>query len=162
MPIKPGLKRDSYKIYLRSDHWKDIARRTREYYHFVCVNCRRHAAYGKGDVHHLTYENIGHERVGIDTVFLCRSCHQGVTKGLIKLTDTNPVARKKKQKMRGCGGLWSWRDYNRHVKKNPPQRVLSGTATGMPGNGHDDSERVMETGGRDQRQQVPAVTDTST
>ena len=46
----------------------------------TCQLCFRHTDYvGHLDVHHITYENFGQEKIE-DGILLCRGCHDDVTK----------------------------------------------------------------------------------
>lgn len=45
----------------------------------ICRRCNKHAdMVGTMDVHHVTYENFGHEKRK-DGILLCRPCHEIVT-----------------------------------------------------------------------------------
>lgn len=94
MSTVPPTKRDmDYKIgYLNSEHWKAFRR-----FYFakkkpkVCDFCKLKK---KLDLHHVTYERIGREKIG-DVVAICRSCHDEIhalfdvnrNKGLQSATD---------------------------------------------------------------------------
>ncbi len=61
-----------YSEYLKSDHWQ--ARRLKALAKGD-NKCRICAATSALEVHHNTYERLGHERAA-DLVVLCRKCHQ--------------------------------------------------------------------------------------
>lgn len=61
-----------YDEYLRSPHWERIRARAL----FRAANrCQLCASLKRLDVHHNTYENLGHERPE-DVIVLCRMCHE--------------------------------------------------------------------------------------
>jgi len=73
----------SYQDYLQSDHWKNIRRRKIDMVHGCCEGtvtdnsgykwgCHRTNAL---EVHHLTYERLGRERLS-DLMVLCPICHR--------------------------------------------------------------------------------------
>ena len=57
--------------YIRTDHWKALRREARKRDGNRCVEC---GATERLEVHHLTYERIGRERLE-DVVTLCQPCH---------------------------------------------------------------------------------------
>jgi len=66
----------SYQIayrngYLRSDHWQEVRRKKLKQAGYKCEACGQKV---KLDIHHLTYERLGKERLS-DLQALCRSCH---------------------------------------------------------------------------------------
>lgn len=63
----------TYKDYLKSEHWKKVKLRYKESKlpHF-CVSCGKKQNL---DMHHKTYERIGNEHL-CDLVHLYRDCHQ--------------------------------------------------------------------------------------
>ena len=60
------------KKYWLSDEWAKIKCDLISEYGFKCQWCGRETA--NLAVHHLTYENLGHEEPG-DLVLICQSCH---------------------------------------------------------------------------------------
>jgi 5-methylcytosine-specific restriction endonuclease McrA len=71
----------TYADYLRTNHWRQLRKRK-----IVAVDgrCERCGFYGQRDkegrmhgldVHHLTYEHLGHEDMA-DLETLCRTCHR--------------------------------------------------------------------------------------
>lgn len=72
------------KIYLRSKHWRRLRAQVAHRASFTCER-KGCAAYGQNlDVHHKTYERIGHERLD-DLVYLCRTDHKRVENGQMVL-----------------------------------------------------------------------------
>lgn len=63
---------DSYKDYLDSDEWKKLRTRVRRRARGWCERCK---VGPRADVHHLTYERLGNERLD-DLVAVCRECHE--------------------------------------------------------------------------------------
>lgn len=62
-----------YKAYLQSDHWHEFRKCVLETKGRKCEDC----GVTEGvvfDVHHLSYENLGDERLE-DVIVLCHSCH---------------------------------------------------------------------------------------
>lgn len=77
-----------YDDYLKSEHWREtrirrlmLARIERDWELFGCEHegCGLFVPPQAIDIHHLTYERLGNERME-DLKILCRSCH-GVTHG---------------------------------------------------------------------------------
>lgn len=60
-----------YQKYLQSEHWKVISEETRRLAGYRCQIC-----YSKGplEIHHRTYERLGHE-LQSDLTCLCAGCH---------------------------------------------------------------------------------------
>jgi 5-methylcytosine-specific restriction endonuclease McrA len=61
-----------YREYLASDAWDQIRRKVWNRARNRCERCKERPV---SDVHHLTYERIGHERME-DLIALCRPCHE--------------------------------------------------------------------------------------
>lgn len=61
-----------YLSYLRSEHWRTFSRTVRDFWEHSCALCK---SAEKIDVHHNTYERLGHEKIS-DVVCLCRNCHK--------------------------------------------------------------------------------------
>lgn len=68
------LKTMPYQKYLRTRHWGDLRLRVVRRSRGRCEQCD---VKGPLEVHHLTYERRGHERMS-DLIALCRSCHEAV------------------------------------------------------------------------------------
>lgn len=68
------------RIYLRSKHWRRLRAKVAQRAGYTCER-KGCIAYGDNlDVHHKTYERIGHERLD-DLVYLCRPDHRWVESG---------------------------------------------------------------------------------
>jgi len=70
-----------YVTYITSAAWRSNPARQRELAaaNFACRLCPNAAAIGaRIEVHHRTYERLGHELDG-DLIALCSECHLGVT-----------------------------------------------------------------------------------
>lgn len=61
-----------YREYLQSPHWQAFRQWTLEARGHRCERCHRKDGL---NVHHLTYERRGHERLD-DVVVLCLGCHR--------------------------------------------------------------------------------------
>ena len=67
MPREP-----EYRNYLASDHWRKLRTRVRRRARGWCERCK----VGKrSDIHHLTYERLGAEKLE-DLVAVCSYCHE--------------------------------------------------------------------------------------
>ncbi len=71
----PPKGRVNYAGYIRSPEWRDKALVLKARAGWQCQKCGRAASEMTLDVHHLTYERLGHERPD-DLIVLCRSCHE--------------------------------------------------------------------------------------
>jgi len=58
--------------YLQSAHWQEVRKRKLKQAGYKCEAC---GAKVKLDIHHLTYQRLGKERLS-DLQALCRSCHR--------------------------------------------------------------------------------------
>jgi len=58
--------------YLRSEHWQEVRRKKLKQAGYKCEACGQKV---KLDIHHLTYERLGKERLS-DLQALCRPCHR--------------------------------------------------------------------------------------
>lgn len=70
-----GETANTYKAYLKTKHWRRFRKKIYERYNHKCARCRKEIPLGKGNVHHKTYEHIGHEWIK-DVIFLCIDCHK--------------------------------------------------------------------------------------
>lgn len=70
--ITDNLSDMAYSEYLSTEHWKDVRDRALKRAKNRCQLCN--GADGL-QVHHRTYENIGHEHQE-DVIVLCRECHK--------------------------------------------------------------------------------------
>jgi hypothetical protein len=66
------MTQQQYENYLASDRWQIIATKAKERAHHQCALCWRRR---RLEVHHRTYERLGHEWV-TDLVVLCWWCHR--------------------------------------------------------------------------------------
>ena len=62
-----------YDSYIKSARWRNISKLIKERAGNKCGHCGRSSS--KLEVHHLTYERFGHERMN-DLVALCQPCHE--------------------------------------------------------------------------------------
>lgn len=60
-----------YLLYIASKHWRDVRELVKKRAFNRCERCRGPFQ----QVHHLTYENLGHENLE-DLVGLCDGCHR--------------------------------------------------------------------------------------
>ncbi|MHC2618000.1 5-methylcytosine-specific restriction endonuclease McrA [Bradyrhizobium huanghuaihaiense] len=69
-----------YVAYITSTAWRNNPARLRELAaaNYACRLCPNTAATARIEVHHRTYERLGHEIDG-DLTALCSECHLGVT-----------------------------------------------------------------------------------
>lgn len=72
-PQRVSGNREWYRnVYLRSLHWRSVrAQKIKE----TGGKCERCGVGGSLDIHHLSYKNLGHERMS-DLQALCRKCHK--------------------------------------------------------------------------------------
>jgi CRP-like cAMP-binding protein len=66
--------REYREVYLRSDHWGETRAAALERAEHRCQACNGQNTL---DVHHRTYERIGHE-LAADLTVLCRACHEAI------------------------------------------------------------------------------------
>jgi hypothetical protein len=66
-----------YDQYINSAQWRNISALMKKIAGNKCVHCQRSSS--KLEVHHLTYERFGHERM-TDLVVLCEACHEAADK----------------------------------------------------------------------------------
>ena len=66
-----------YERYLRSNEWRSKRNQRLKIDGHKCVYC---GAKEHLNVHHLTYENVGHEKM-CDLITLCQECHTRLHKG---------------------------------------------------------------------------------
>ena len=67
------MNKKTYRAYLRTPHWKTVRSRKLNQAGYRCERCGD--AKGKLEVHHVTYANLGREKMG-DLAVLCRNCHR--------------------------------------------------------------------------------------
>lgn len=63
--------------YIKTQAWEEMRQKVFRRDGFRCVVCGEEKNL---NVHHLTYENLGAEKVS-DMITLCRTCHQGIHEG---------------------------------------------------------------------------------
>lgn len=69
------MTREEYQVYLHSEHWADVKQRFRESKRpKTCIVCN----YPKIELHHISYDKLGEERIDKDIIPLCRKCHQKI------------------------------------------------------------------------------------
>lgn len=67
-----------YNVYLKSNHWRMTRFNKLLDTNFTCEKCGHYDKSGRTlNVHHLTYANIGHEKMS-DLQTLCIHCHKKV------------------------------------------------------------------------------------
>lgn len=64
----------SYKEYLQEDHWQFIRKLALKRADFQCERCKTAINL---NVHHITYENLNHEKPE-DVIVLCENCHKTI------------------------------------------------------------------------------------
>lgn len=81
-----------YQEYLKTDKWKDIARRRLEIDNYTCQGCgARGTALNPIECHHLTYRHLYHEENWVyqDLVSVCHCCHKNIHNIMVRVTDEN-------------------------------------------------------------------------
>lgn len=73
---------DNYDEYLQSAHWKEISHETKDLANGKCEICGKDADFG--NAHHTSYDHLGAEWAGSETVWLCKQCHETMHR-IIKL-----------------------------------------------------------------------------
>jgi len=73
---KEARRRWYAEFYLNTEHWRDLRLRVLERADHCCEGCQEARA---TEVHHLTYEHIGHEMLW-ELVAVCAACHGQVSK----------------------------------------------------------------------------------
>ena len=66
-----------YDKYIKSAQWRNISDLLKKQAGYLCAHCRHSST--TLEVHHLTYERFGHERMS-DLVVLCKPCHEAADK----------------------------------------------------------------------------------
>ena len=61
----------NHQEYLKSKEWQDIRDVRLKVDRYTCQGCGRH---NELNVHHVTYERLGYERIE-DLITLCKRCH---------------------------------------------------------------------------------------
>ena len=73
---------EKYITYLRSEDWKLRRKELMKEANYNCSECGDKAV----ELHHLKYDNLGFEILGIDVIALCKRCHEDIhlMKGKVK------------------------------------------------------------------------------
>jgi hypothetical protein len=73
-PLRAWLRKNKtgYKEYLHSEHWQQMRKKVYESRKAECQKCQGRKTL---EIHHLTYERIGHESLD-DLLILCGKCHE--------------------------------------------------------------------------------------
>lgn len=120
-----------YAKYLKSDHWIKFRLKALKHHGKKCMMC------GEKEVlffhvHHLTYANLGKEKLS-DVVVLCEECHNQVHKtGFVIKPQIKKVVKKKfvehrdRDKKR-CGGYTAAICRKKKKKKRPVLPVITYT-----------------------------------
>lgn len=66
------MDKESYRIYLLSDHWKEVSEKRKKIDGYKCVFCGCSESL---NVHHLNYDNLWNENIELDLITLCHDCH---------------------------------------------------------------------------------------
>ena len=81
---------ERYKAYLKTEKWKQIAKRRMEIDNYICQGCGcRGTVKNPLETHHLTYRHIYNEENWIfeDLVTVCRACHGNLHKIMERVTN---------------------------------------------------------------------------
>jgi 5-methylcytosine-specific restriction endonuclease McrA len=91
-----------YKEHLSSKYWKDLSKRAFARAGDKCENpkCGLSKYTRKLSVHHLSYDNFGHELLE-DVVVLCKPCHDKEDKERAKRTEERSYERFQEARFRG-------------------------------------------------------------
>ena len=90
----------SYEDYLRSPAWRHKRERRLKLDGYTCQQCGKTSMDYRLEVHHLTYERLGHERME-DLLTLCILCH--------------PVATSEQRRKKYARRVWVLRDVERRT-----------------------------------------------
>ena len=66
--------RVNYYKYLKSEEWKELKKLLLEEAEYECERCEGKAT----ELHHLNYDNLGHEILGVDVMAVCKNCHKEI------------------------------------------------------------------------------------
>lgn len=98
-----------YEDYLKSPEWQQKRSERLRLDGYKCQRCGRPMDL---QVHHLTYNNIGHENIYTDLITLCKRCHEAVESQKREYDPYEDYRRKKK--LRAFYMLRFCRDYERN------------------------------------------------
>ena len=108
--------RMTYHDYLQTERWKEFRKTVLEHYGKKCCRCGREAWL---NIHHLTYERLGCEKLS-DVIVLCKECHMAEHAKQVRICShhnvipTNFVAGTKIEY------AWHCLDCGRHVLDRQP------------------------------------------
>lgn len=85
-----------YRNYLKSQHWQQTKQKFYSENRYRCYFCNKK---NKLEIHHITYENIGHEMIE-DMVYLCHNCHIKATFSKEKDVIQKWLERKRKRNLK--------------------------------------------------------------
>lgn len=63
-----------YGKYLLTRHWRKVREKKMKEQGYICERCKKKFKTPQLQIHHLTYENIGNEKME-DLMCLCTNCH---------------------------------------------------------------------------------------
>lgn len=66
--------KEEYIDYLRSEDWQERRKEIMEEADWECEQCSEKAT----QLHHLNYDNLGYEQLGVDVIPLCKNCHEEI------------------------------------------------------------------------------------
>lgn len=80
----------AYMEYLKTDTWRQKANMRMRIDGYVCQGCKTcGSAENKLEIHHLTYNTIGHENPYTDLVTVCHVCHKNLHKIMERVTNAD-------------------------------------------------------------------------
>ena len=74
-----GETASKYADYLRTSHWRTKRTHIFEIHNGICQQCKSILSLSGYEVHHLTYDNVGHE-LDKDLMLVCTPCHKVIHK----------------------------------------------------------------------------------
>lgn len=78
----------AYQEYLKSDTWKQKANMRMKIDGYRCQGCKTcGSAENRLEIHHLSYERLGHENPYTDLVVVCHICHKNLHKIMERVTN---------------------------------------------------------------------------
>ena len=80
----------NYDEYMKSTKWRNIANAMKKHANYICAHCKERST--TFDVHHITYERFGHERMS-DLEVLCTPCHKAADRKRVEKREA--VGRKR-------------------------------------------------------------------
>jgi 5-methylcytosine-specific restriction endonuclease McrA len=67
--------KESYKLYLKTEHWKETRKKRLVLDDFCCIFCKSKKSL---QVHHLNYKRVGKENIVEDLITVCKFCHERI------------------------------------------------------------------------------------